>query len=204
VLEEAGVQPVSYPTVKRRLPGYAKTEFRTGLSGACAARAALGPSALLLYETLVAAEPQDEEPLGSAPEVLDEPLSGRSNQPYSAAIGVDLGGVGPAGDGLPAGRGGGPQSWPPDSRCGRCAEWGRPVRIPYVWRIRTWSCPEPSCPVGVFTKQDEQVGDLHMTTERVSSLVQPVGCTPPRTALGLGRRAGRAHRQRCPILTCRD
>ncbi len=25
------------------------------------------------------------------------------------------------------------------------------------WRKRTWSCPEPSCPVGVFTEQDEQV-----------------------------------------------
>jgi hypothetical protein len=50
VLEEAGVHPVSYPTVKRRLPGYAKPEFRTGLSGALAARADLGPSALLLYD----------------------------------------------------------------------------------------------------------------------------------------------------------
>lgn len=50
VLEEAGLHPASYPTVKRRLPGYAKPEFRAGLSGACAARADLGPSALLLYD----------------------------------------------------------------------------------------------------------------------------------------------------------
>jgi len=50
VLEEAGLHPVSYPTVKRRLPGYATDEFRTGLSGALAARADLGPSALLLYD----------------------------------------------------------------------------------------------------------------------------------------------------------
>ena len=50
VLEEAGMQPASYPTVKRRLPGYATSEFRNGLSGACAARADLGPSALLLYD----------------------------------------------------------------------------------------------------------------------------------------------------------
>lgn len=50
VLEEAGVQPASYPTVKRRLPGYATDAFRNGLSGACAARAELGPSALLLYD----------------------------------------------------------------------------------------------------------------------------------------------------------
>lgn len=50
VLEEAGVQPASYPTVKRRLPAYSTTEFRNGLSGACAARADLGPSTLLLYD----------------------------------------------------------------------------------------------------------------------------------------------------------
>lgn len=50
VLEEAGAQAASYPTVKRRLPSYAQSEFRNGLSGACAARADLGPSALLLYD----------------------------------------------------------------------------------------------------------------------------------------------------------
>lgn len=50
VLDEAGVHPVSYPTVKRRLPGYATAEFRTGLSRALASRAELGPSALLLYD----------------------------------------------------------------------------------------------------------------------------------------------------------
>jgi transposase len=31
----------------------------------------------------------------------------------------------------------------------------RPVRL--VWRKRTWRCGEPSCPVKVFTEQDEQV-----------------------------------------------
>ena len=50
VLEEAGAATASYSTVKRRLPGYATSEFRNGLSGACAARADLGPSALLLYD----------------------------------------------------------------------------------------------------------------------------------------------------------
>jgi len=50
VLEEAGAPAASYPTLKRRLPGYATPEFRVGLSGACAARAVLGPSALLLYD----------------------------------------------------------------------------------------------------------------------------------------------------------
>ncbi|MDQ2852360.1 MAG: transposase family protein, partial [Actinomycetota bacterium] len=33
--------------------------------------------------------------------------------------------------------------------------FGRPVRV--MWRKRTWSCPEPCCPVGVFTEQDERV-----------------------------------------------
>lgn len=50
VLEEAGVRPLSYPTVKRRLPGYATAEFRNALSGALAAHAPLGPSALVLYD----------------------------------------------------------------------------------------------------------------------------------------------------------
>jgi hypothetical protein len=53
VLEEAGVLASSYPTLKRRLPGYATPGFRAGLSGACAARAALGPSALVLYDVTV-------------------------------------------------------------------------------------------------------------------------------------------------------
>ena len=42
VLEEAGVVPPSYATVKRRLPVYAKDAFRQGLSAACAAHARLG------------------------------------------------------------------------------------------------------------------------------------------------------------------
>lgn len=50
VLEEAGVAAVSYPTIKRRLPSYATAEFRSALSGACAARADLGPTALCLYD----------------------------------------------------------------------------------------------------------------------------------------------------------
>jgi Transposase DDE domain len=50
VLAEAGVRALSYRTVKRRLPGYATPEWRNRLSGACAARAALGPSALVIYD----------------------------------------------------------------------------------------------------------------------------------------------------------
>ena len=50
MLAEAGVRALSYRTVKRRLPGYAKQEWRDRLSGACAAAAQLGPSALMLYD----------------------------------------------------------------------------------------------------------------------------------------------------------
>jgi len=50
VLAEAGVRALSYRTVKRRLRGYAKPEWRDRLSGACAATAQLGPSALILYD----------------------------------------------------------------------------------------------------------------------------------------------------------
>jgi Transposase DDE domain len=50
VLAEAGVRALSYRTVKRRLPGYAKPEWRNRLSWACAAAAQLGPSALILYD----------------------------------------------------------------------------------------------------------------------------------------------------------
>jgi hypothetical protein len=50
VLEEAGVAGASYRTVLRRLPVYAREEFRQGLSAACAAHARLGPASLVLYD----------------------------------------------------------------------------------------------------------------------------------------------------------
>lgn len=50
VLSEAGVNAVSYRTLQRRLPTYATGEFRAGLAAACAAKAALGPAALVLYD----------------------------------------------------------------------------------------------------------------------------------------------------------
>ncbi|TVZ01810.1 IS1634 family transposase [Trebonia kvetii] len=50
VLEEAGVAPPSYATVKRRLPAYAKEAWRRRLSAACAAHARLGPASLVLYD----------------------------------------------------------------------------------------------------------------------------------------------------------
>lgn len=50
VLEEAGVTPASYRTVKRRLPVYARQEWRQRLSAACATHARLGPASLVLYD----------------------------------------------------------------------------------------------------------------------------------------------------------
>ena len=50
VLEEAGVAPASYPTLKRRLPVYAEEAWRRRLSAACAAHAGLGPASLVLYD----------------------------------------------------------------------------------------------------------------------------------------------------------
>jgi hypothetical protein len=50
VLEEAGVAAASYRTLKRRLPEYAKEEWRQKLSAACAACARLGPASLVLYD----------------------------------------------------------------------------------------------------------------------------------------------------------
>lgn len=60
----------------------------------------------------------------------------------------------------------GPMGW---ARCGVIARshgrrehvlidapsFGRPVRV--VWRKRTWSGPEPACPVGVFTERRDGV-----------------------------------------------
>jgi hypothetical protein len=53
VLEEAGVAPASYATLKRRLPVYAKDSWRRKISAACAAHAGLGPASLVLYDVSV-------------------------------------------------------------------------------------------------------------------------------------------------------
>ena len=50
VLDEAGVVPPSYATLKRRLPAYAKDSFRQGLSAACAGHARLSRATLVLYD----------------------------------------------------------------------------------------------------------------------------------------------------------
>ena len=50
VLEEIGVAAPSYPTINRRLPGYATDEWRQQLARACAAHVGLGPATLVLYD----------------------------------------------------------------------------------------------------------------------------------------------------------
>jgi Transposase DDE domain len=50
VLEEAGIVPVSYATLRRRLPAFATEPWRRKLSAACAAHARLGPAGLVLYD----------------------------------------------------------------------------------------------------------------------------------------------------------
>ncbi len=50
VLAEAGVEAVSYATLKRRLQGYADDAWRGRLAAACAAHARLGPASLVLYD----------------------------------------------------------------------------------------------------------------------------------------------------------
>jgi hypothetical protein len=50
VLEEAGVAPASYATLKRRLRVYAREAWRRKLSAACAAHAGLGRASLVLFD----------------------------------------------------------------------------------------------------------------------------------------------------------
>jgi hypothetical protein len=50
VLAEAGIDTVSYATVKRRLQRYADDAWRRDLAAACAAHAAVGPASLVLYD----------------------------------------------------------------------------------------------------------------------------------------------------------
>ena len=50
VIDEVGVAPPSYATLKRRLPVFAKQSWRAGLAAACAAHAGLGPASLVLYD----------------------------------------------------------------------------------------------------------------------------------------------------------
>jgi hypothetical protein len=50
VLAETGIEAVTYRTLTRRLPSYAKDAFRAALSAACTGHAGLGPASLVLYD----------------------------------------------------------------------------------------------------------------------------------------------------------
>ena len=50
MLAETGIDSVTYRTLTRRLPGYAKASFRAALSAACTGHAGLGPASLVLYD----------------------------------------------------------------------------------------------------------------------------------------------------------
>jgi hypothetical protein len=50
VLEEVGIDPPAYRTLKRRLPGFATQAWRQELAKACARHAGLGPASLVLYD----------------------------------------------------------------------------------------------------------------------------------------------------------
>ena len=50
VLAETGIGTVTYRTLTRRLPGYAKSAFRAALSAACTSHTELGPASLVLYD----------------------------------------------------------------------------------------------------------------------------------------------------------
>ena len=50
VLEEVGIGPPSYATVKRRLPACATDSWRERLAALCVAHAGLGPASLVLFD----------------------------------------------------------------------------------------------------------------------------------------------------------
>jgi hypothetical protein len=50
VLDEAGIETVTYRTLQRRLPRYAADQWRGQLSAACARHARVAPATLLLYD----------------------------------------------------------------------------------------------------------------------------------------------------------
>jgi hypothetical protein len=49
-VEETGIQPPSYRTLRRRRPAFAAGSWRAGLAAACARHAGLGPASLVLYD----------------------------------------------------------------------------------------------------------------------------------------------------------
>ena len=53
MLEEAGREPASYPTINRRLRAYARGWWREKLAAACARHAGLGLASLVLYDVSI-------------------------------------------------------------------------------------------------------------------------------------------------------
>ncbi|OHV05459.1 hypothetical protein BKN37_05810 [Mycobacterium talmoniae] len=75
-IEEAGITPVTYPTLNRRLPMFAKPSFRQGISSACAAHAQLGPTSLVLSDVSTLFFETDAE--------IDEPHAGGQDPRWPA------------------------------------------------------------------------------------------------------------------------
>jgi hypothetical protein len=61
--------------------------------------------------------------------------------------------------------------------------FGRPTRL--VWHKRRWRCPDPHCPVGIWTEEDDRIGAPRM-------LISDSASASGRTPEGLGRTAPRA------------
>jgi transposase len=71
-----------------------------------------------------------------------------------------------------------------DSPC-----FGRPVTV--RWRKRTWTCPDPACPSGTFTEQDEQIAPRRglLTTRACRWAIEQLR-REHASAAGLARRLG--------------
>lgn len=75
VLEKVGVAPVSYRTLKRRLPDHAAETWRERLAALCAHHVGLGPATLLLYDvTALYFETEVSLATVSRPRTAERPL----------------------------------------------------------------------------------------------------------------------------------
>jgi len=78
-VEETGIQPPSYRTLRRRLPAFAAGSWRAGLAAACARHAGLGPASLVLSDVSTLWVPA-VSPCGARNKVRWPLISARSNQ----------------------------------------------------------------------------------------------------------------------------
>jgi hypothetical protein len=94
VIEEVGVEPASYATVKRRLPDYARPSWRQKLSAACAAHAGLGPASLMLYDVVVASSSMAASVIVTPNSIVRMIVSATTDDGQAVAFGKGhLGGV---------------------------------------------------------------------------------------------------------------